>query len=263
MFRHFLRHGGRDTVLSYGVDPALFQTADDGRSAGPDAQRACRRRTSPSSTVSRTWSRSATTCSSTPGSTRGVPLEAQRQRRTCAGSASRSCRIRTRTGRVVVHGHTISDGPEDRGNRIGIDTGAFMTGRLDGARARGHRSALHRSGGGRRGTAIRYSPPGKLAAACCGVQSVKKCQGPVSRVLSRARYPFGRAHGGSHSSRRRIAPPLQQPTRATRLETPACPANSARRPLFGLAPGGVCYADPVTSAPVRSYRTLSPLPVPC
>ena len=33
-------------------------------------------------------------------------------------------------GQVVVHGHTISDTPEDCGNRIGIDTGAFMTGRL-------------------------------------------------------------------------------------------------------------------------------------
>ena len=33
-------------------------------------------------------------------------------------------------GAVVVHGHTISDEPEERGNRIGIDTGAFMTGRL-------------------------------------------------------------------------------------------------------------------------------------
>jgi serine/threonine protein phosphatase 1 len=33
-------------------------------------------------------------------------------------------------GPVVVHGHTISETPEDRGNRIGIDTGAFMSGRL-------------------------------------------------------------------------------------------------------------------------------------
>src|SRR5690606_826410 len=33
-------------------------------------------------------------------------------------------------GQVVVHGHTISETPEDCGNRIGIDTGAFMTGRL-------------------------------------------------------------------------------------------------------------------------------------
>ena len=33
-------------------------------------------------------------------------------------------------------------------------------------------------------------------------------------------------------------------------------------PLFGLAPGGVCRAAPVTGRAVRSYRTLSPLPVP-
>ena len=34
-------------------------------------------------------------------------------------------------GVTVVHGHTIAeDGPEVRGNRIGIDTGAYRTGRL-------------------------------------------------------------------------------------------------------------------------------------
>ena len=32
--------------------------------------------------------------------------------------------------KMVVHGHSISDEPELRGNRIGIDTGAFATGRL-------------------------------------------------------------------------------------------------------------------------------------
>jgi hypothetical protein len=39
-------------------------------------------------------------------------------------------------------------------------------------------------------------------------------------------------------------------------------ARAAPRPLFGLAPDGVCRATSVTSGPVRSYRTLSPLPVP-
>ncbi len=39
-------------------------------------------------------------------------------------------------------------------------------------------------------------------------------------------------------------------------------ARATPHPLFGLAPGGVCHATPVTSGPVRSYRTLSPLPVP-
>lgn len=33
-------------------------------------------------------------------------------------------------GRVVVHGHTISPEVEERGNRIGIDTGAYHSGRL-------------------------------------------------------------------------------------------------------------------------------------
>ncbi|HEY0836943.1 MAG TPA: metallophosphoesterase family protein [Azospirillum sp.] len=33
-------------------------------------------------------------------------------------------------GKVVVHGHTIAPEPEVRANRIGIDTGAYATGRL-------------------------------------------------------------------------------------------------------------------------------------
>ena len=39
------------------------------------------------------------------------------------------------------------------------------------------------------------------------------------------------------------------------------PAPKCAPPLFGLAPGGVCRASPVTRAPVRPYRTLSPLPL--
>jgi hypothetical protein len=39
-------------------------------------------------------------------------------------------------------------------------------------------------------------------------------------------------------------------------------AARSRRPfLFGLAPGGVCRAAPVSRRAVRSYRTLSPLPI--
>lgn len=33
-------------------------------------------------------------------------------------------------GKIVIHGHTISEQPEVRHNRIGIDTGAFATSRL-------------------------------------------------------------------------------------------------------------------------------------
>jgi hypothetical protein len=42
---------------------------------------------------------------------------------------------------------------------------------------------------------------------------------------------------------------------------PYPPLLMGARPLFGLAPGGVCHAVAVASPPVRSYRTLSPLPV--
>jgi len=39
-------------------------------------------------------------------------------------------------GRVVVHGHTICDLPQNRGYRINIDTGAFVSGRLTGVALR-------------------------------------------------------------------------------------------------------------------------------
>ena len=39
-------------------------------------------------------------------------------------------RDRADFGKIVVHGHTPSPDPELRPNRINVDTGAFMTGRL-------------------------------------------------------------------------------------------------------------------------------------
>ena len=41
-----------------------------------------------------------------------------------------------------------------------------------------------------------------------------------------------------------------------------CGAGRALGSLFGLAPGGVFHAGIVANAAVRSYRTVSPLPVP-
>ena len=60
---------------------------------------------------------------------------------------------------------------------------------------------------------------------------------------------------GDHFSGATVSGALKQPTRDS---------NGAGRssPLFGLAPGGVYHATPVTRGAVRSYRTLSPLPVP-
>jgi hypothetical protein len=56
-----------------------------------------------------------------------------------------------------------------------------------------------------------------------------------------------------------LGPPL--PTASSSLPGTQV-ARAAPRPLFGLAPSGVCRATSVASGPVRSYRTLSPLPVP-
>ena len=76
-----------------------------------------------------------------------------------------------------------------------------------------------------------------------------------------------------HSSRRRIAAALQQPTRRFRLllrglsawahraDTLVPAGECGRDPcLFGLAPCGVYHATSITGGPVRSYRTFSPLP---
>ncbi len=64
---------------------------------------------------------------------------------------------------------------------------------------------------------------------------------------------------GGHSSGVRVAARFKQPTRTvwSRNRLGSNPAPS----LFGFAPGGVYHAVPVAGSAVRSYRTLSPLPL--
>ena len=45
-------------------------------------------------------------------------------------------------GKVVVHGHTVADAPELLANRIGIDTGAYRTGRLTVLRLEGEEQRI-------------------------------------------------------------------------------------------------------------------------
>lgn len=103
---------------------------------------------------------------------------------------------------------------------------------------------------------------------CCGLGSCnarsrragKLCQGACKPGSVPPTVSQGdRIGGGSHSSGPWIAPWLEQPTRASWGETPL---PFGTRPLFGLAPGGVCHAGAVARTPVRSCRTLSPLPCP-
>ena len=58
----------------------------------------------------------------------------------------------------------------------------------------------------------------------------------------------------NHSSGRIVANPLKRPT-----QIPHGPCVSGS--LFGLAPSGVYPATSVTRRAVRSYRTISPLPI--
>jgi serine/threonine protein phosphatase 1 len=128
ILRHFLRHGGRETALSYGIDRAEFLQADL-----EQAQQLIRAFV-PAEDIAFLESFEDMIAVGDylfvhAGIDPRVPLDAQR---------SRDLRwIREPFlshpephGPVVVHGHTITDSPEDCGNRIGIDTGAFMSGRL-------------------------------------------------------------------------------------------------------------------------------------
>ncbi len=87
--------------------------------------------------------------------------------------------------------------------------------------------------------------PAELRARCVGRRN------KPSSVSARS--------GGDHFSGTAVTDGLEQPTRDCGV---ASAGRAAPRPLFGLAPGGVCHAASVTSRAVRSYRTLSPLPVP-
>jgi len=72
----------------------------------------------------------------------------------------------------------------------------------------------------------------------------KRKSQPISRVLSRAAIHLG----------------VQSPERSSNL--PGSRTGRASASLFDLAPDGVYPATTVASCAVRSYRTISPLPLP-
>ena len=128
MFKHFLRHGGRETILSYGVSRYQFAqaTLEEAQTMMqaivPLQDRAFLEGFEDMIEIGDYVFVHA-------GIDPRVPLEEQKQhdlRWIREPFLSHS----TPHERVVVHGHTIRDDPDDCGNRIGIDTGAFMSGRL-------------------------------------------------------------------------------------------------------------------------------------
>lgn len=126
--KHFLRFGGKETLLSYGVDRRAYAEAsvEDAQqmmhAAVPAEDRAFLEGFENMIAIGDYLFVHA-------GITPGVPLEEQRLhdlRWIREPFLSHS----GPHGAVIVHGHTIREVPEDRGNRIGIDTGAYSFGRL-------------------------------------------------------------------------------------------------------------------------------------
>ena len=110
-----------------------------------------------------------------------------------------------------------------------------------------------------------------FAVRCTGQRRWrKKIAGEsVSRILcaaqslSRLASRLSLAPRDDHSSRSRIAPGLQQPTRGLQQFAPSSALHTgwASPPLlFGLAPRGVFRAPDVAIRAVGSYPTFSPLP---
>lgn len=140
LMRHFLRFGGRETVLSYPVDRAAFTAADLAEAQDlmqlsvPEADLDFIRGFEDRIVIGDYLFVHA-------GIRPGVAIEEQDSRdlRWIRGAFTDS---RVDHGLLVVHGHTIFEQPDVRPNRIGIDTGAYYSGRLTALRLEGETRAL-------------------------------------------------------------------------------------------------------------------------
>lgn len=128
VLRAFITYGGRETLLSYGLDREVYNeaTLDDLQamlpSLVPDHHLAFLRSMEDQVRIGDYLFVHA-------GIRPGVDLEFQRQS-DLRWIRSEFLEDRRDHGVMVVHGHTISDAVDERPNRIGIDTGAFMSGML-------------------------------------------------------------------------------------------------------------------------------------
>lgn len=126
--RHFLRHGGKETLFSYGLQPEEYAAAK------LELLRERMNELVPASHIAFFRAmENQIICGDYlfvhAGIRPGIALEDQ--------TVSDMRWIRREFldhtephSHVVIHGHTITDDPVTRPNRIGIDTGAFASGRL-------------------------------------------------------------------------------------------------------------------------------------
>lgn len=126
---HWTRIGGLSTLMSYGVAPSINADSVEQREAAEALRHAI-----PDSHWRFINSLALTyTCGdfffTHAGVRPGIPLRQQAQRDLLLIREDFLLHEED-FGKVVVHGHTPSEEPEIRSNRINIDTGAYATGRL-------------------------------------------------------------------------------------------------------------------------------------
>ena len=128
MMRHFLRHGGKETVFSYGLEPEGYN-----RLSLEDVQDEMTRLVSAGDraflAAAEEWIEAGDYLFVHAGIDPAVPLAEQR-RSDLLWIRGRFIQHPDAFSHVVVHGHTIFDAVDDTGHRIGIDTGAYRSGRL-------------------------------------------------------------------------------------------------------------------------------------
>lgn len=129
-----LRYGGRETLLSYGVDPGSPDDVDGHDEGELEALRVALAAALPDRDLAflqaaEDMVRIGDYAFVHAGIRPGLPLDEQ-SRRDLRWIREPFLSHAESHGAVVVHGHTITAEPEFRPNRIGIDTGAFSSGRL-------------------------------------------------------------------------------------------------------------------------------------
>lgn len=128
ILRQFLRFGGRETILSYGIDPEIFRLASLEElqhlmfEAVPRADLAFLRSFEDCIMIGDYMFVHA-----------GILPDQEPEKQALHDLRWIREPFLSHEGRhshVVVHGHTITQEVDERQNRIGIDTGAYMYGRL-------------------------------------------------------------------------------------------------------------------------------------
>ena len=126
--RFLTRIGGRETLLSYGISEAEYRALDFEelltlvQAKVPEAHSAFLR-------GFEKWIEVGDYLFVHAGIRPGVELDQQRQSDLC-WIRDDFLSHRESFGKMIVHGHSITDDIDEQPNRIGIDTGAFASGRL-------------------------------------------------------------------------------------------------------------------------------------